>query len=181
MFFSLSDLILAAFLILALIGGWRAGTVRVLSRFAAIIIAYTVARMFSGWLAWLVQGWLPHFAPATEAGEKLLVLLYLFCDVDGMVARLLGFVAFIVLFLVTMWLVKRIANLISDAFGHGLLGHIDSFLGAVVSVIIASVALLLFDDILFPVLAQLGLSGPQDFMDGSRLVLPELYRLLRLL
>ena len=181
MSFFLSDLVLAAFLVLAVIGGWRAGTIKVLSRFAAIFIAYAVARSCSGWLAWLLQGWLPQFTPATEAGEKLLLLLYLFCDVEGLIARLLGFVAFIAVFLLTLWLVKRLANALSSMFDHGLLGRLNQLLGAVLSLAIACVVLILLNDVFFPVFAQLGFTGPQSFLDSSQLVLPAIYRLLMLI
>ena len=70
MSFTVSDLVLAAFIVLSLIGGWRAGTVRVLSRFAAVFIAYGAARYCSSWLAWLLQGMLPKLTPATEAEKK---------------------------------------------------------------------------------------------------------------
>ena len=178
MSFSVSDLVLAAFIVLSLIGGWRAGTVRVLSRFAAVFIAYGVARYCSGWLAWLLQGVLPKIAPATEAGEKLLQLLYLFCDVDGLIARLLGLVAFIVVFIAAFWLVKKLANAVSGAFGHGLLGRLNQLLGALLSLAIACAAILLLNDIFFPVFAQMGAEGPKAFMENSRFVVPALHRLL---
>ena len=181
MSFSVSDLVLAAFIVLSLIGGWRAGTIRVLSRFAAVFIAYGVARYCSGWLAWLLQSMLPQFTPATEAGEKLLQLLYLFCDVDGMIARLLGLAAFIAVFLITLWLVKKFANAISGAFGHGLLGRLNQLLGALLSLAIACAAILLLNDIFFPVFAQMGAEGPKAFMEDSRFVVPGLQRLLLLI
>lgn len=180
MSFTVSDLVLAAFIVLSLIGGWRAGTIRVLSRFAAVFIAYGAARYCSGWLAWLLQSMLPKFTPATDAGEKLLQLLYLFCDVDGMIARLLGLAAFIVVFLVSLWLVKRLANAVSGTFGHGLLGRLNQLLGALLALAVACAAILLLNDIFFPVFAQIGAEGPQAFMDGSRFVVPGLHRLLLL-
>lgn len=181
MSFSVSDLVLAAFIVLSLIGGWRAGTVRVLSRFAAVFIAYGAARYCSGWLAWLLQGMLPKFTPATETGEKLLQLLYLFCDVDGLIARLLGLVAFIAVFLVSFWLVKKLANTVSGAFGHGLLGRINQLLGALLALAVACAAILLINDIFFPVFAQMGAEGPKTFIDNSRFVVPCLHRLLLLI
>ena len=181
MSFTVSDLVLAAFIALSLIGGWRAGTVRVLSRFAAVFIAYGVARYCSGWLAWLLQGMLPRLTPATEAGEKLLQLLYLFCDVDGLIARLLGLAAFIAVFLVSLWLVKKLANGVSSAFGRGLLGRLNQLLGALLALAIACAAILLFSDIFFPVFAQMGAEGPKAFMENSRFVVPGLHRLLLLI
>ena len=181
MSFTVSDLVLAAFIALSLIGGWRAGTVRVLSRFAAVFIAYGVARYCSGWLAWLLQGMLPRLTPATEAGEKLLQLLYLFCDVDGLIARLLGLAAFIAVFLVSLWLVKKLANAVSGVFGRGLLGRLNQLLGALLALAIACAAILLFSDIFFPVFAQMGAEGPKAFMENSRFVVPGLHRLLLLI
>ena len=181
MLFTLSDLVLTAFLIWSLVAGWRAGTIKVLSRFAAIFIAYGVARAFSGWLAWLLQSLLPEPSPGTLAGEKLLTLLFLFCDVEGLVARLLGTVAFVIIFLVTLWLVRRLARALTGAFGHGLLGRLNQLLGAVLSLAIALAVILILNDIFFPVLAQMGIAGPQSFLDSSKLVLPALGRLLMLI
>lgn len=181
MSFTVSDLVLAAFIVLSLIGGWRAGTVRVLSRFAAVFIAYGAARYCSSWLAWLLQGMLPKLTPATEAGEKMLQLLYLFCDVDGLIARLLGLVAFIAVFLIAFWLVKKLANAVSGVFGRGLLGRLNQLLGALLALAIACAAILLFNDIFFPVFAQMGAEGPKSFMGDSRFIVPGLQRLLLLI
>ena len=178
---SVCDLILAAVLLLSLSGGWQAGTVNVLSRFASIFIAYAAARSCSGWLAWLLRDLLPGFEPASDAGRQLLNLLYLFCDVDGMLARLVGLVAFVLVFIVVLRLVRRLAAGLTNAFGHGLLAHINKLLGASLSLVITAVALIIANDILFPVLAGLGVTGPQSFLAGSRIVLPGIYRLLMLL
>ena len=181
MSFPLCDLVLAVFLLLALRRGWQDGTVKVLARYASIIIAYIAARSCSGWLAWLIQGLLPELEPATEAGEKLLLLLYLFCDVEGLVARLLGLAVFAAVFFLTLWLVRRLASALTGLFGDGLLGRVNRLLGAVLSLLIGVVCLLLLNDIFFPVLARLGVEAPLEFMKSSRLVLPGLYRLLFLL
>lgn len=172
---TVTDWVLAGLLIVAIFSGWRLGTINVIAKIGALILAYKAARVFSAPLAAYVMELLPGLSSSQpgEGSEKLDAFLSLFVSTDGLANRVATVVAFIVVFIIVCWLVKKIAYALTGMFGRGLLGQINRALGACCAAVIVAALILICADIIFPSLISLGL--PQavgDFMEDSQLLLP---------
>ncbi len=178
---TVSDWVLAGALLFALIGGWQWGTINVIAKIGALILAYQTARAFAAPAALYLAQLLPGLTGARQAGEepgKLGTLLSLIFDADSAGNRLLEILAFIVIFVVVCWLVRRIAAALTGLFGKGLLGKINQTLGAACAVILTAALILILNDIVLPSLVVLGLpDSVPAFMADSQIILPALKEL----
>ena len=66
---TVADLVLAALLILAILYGWRWGTINVVAKVGSLVLAYYAARAFSALIATSLVDALPPFGGTAEAGE----------------------------------------------------------------------------------------------------------------
>lgn len=178
---TVSDWVLGAALLFALIGGWRWGTINVIAKIGALILAYQSARAFAAPVTLYLAQLLPGLTGARQAGGeagKFSALLALIFDTGSGGNRLLEIIVFIVIFVVVCWLVRRIAAALTSLFGRGLLGKINQALGAACALILMSALILILNDIVLPSLVILGLpdSAPA-FMADSQLILPALKEL----
>ncbi|MDO4581424.1 MAG: CvpA family protein [Bacillota bacterium] len=178
-----SDWILAGIALLGILWGWRWGTINVVAKIGALILAYRAARLFSTPVAAYIvaalrQPELPQQAQAAaEQGQTLSDtlrgLLFIFGDSTELLTGVVEIVVFIVIFVVVNWLVKRIAYALTSIFSRGLLGSINRALGACVAVVITLALMIIFDDILLPAMLAMGFGGQAAaFMDNSQVVMP---------
>ena len=179
---TISDWVLAGFVILMIWYGWRQGTINVIAKVGALVLAYWAARRF----AWIVADYLVRMLPVLSGkpggNQKLDAFLSLFITTDGLASRIVELVVFVIIFVLVSWLVRRIAYALTGLFGRGLLGSINHALGAVVGFVLAVALILLLSDIVFPAFDRMGIGRqPLDFMHDSKLVLPWIRDLQRLI
>ncbi|NLF80095.1 MAG: hypothetical protein GX572_02760 [Clostridia bacterium] len=176
--FHIADIVLAGLLVLAILYGWRWGTINVVAKVGALVLAYQVARAYSAPIA----AKLVHIIPALgeqldgaseEGGRQLLAVLSVFMDTTGMTGRLLSMVVFIIIFVVINWAVRRIAYMLTGIFGRGLLGKINRALGAFIALALMVAIIIIFDQVLLPASIGLGFGMQiETFIDSSKLIMP---------
>lgn len=172
---TVTDWVLAAALILAVLYGWRLGTINVIAKIGALLLAYRAARAWSGLVALYVSGLLPGLTAneAAAENEKLTAFLSLFIETDSLASRLLELACFVIIFVIVCWVVKKIAYALTGLFGRGLLGQINRALGACCAGILLLALVLILADIIFPAAEAMGLpSAPADFLADSALFMP---------
>lgn len=171
---TVTDWVLGGFLLLSLLYGWRQGTINVVGRVGAIILAYAAARRYSASLALYVVERLPSLAGGSgESSEQLTAFLSLFINTDSIVNRLVEILLFIVIFVVVCWLVRQVAYALTGIFGRGLLGSINKSLGAALALVLALLIVLILADIVFPAVANMGISeAPLAAMADSQVLMP---------
>ena len=179
---NLADITLAALLILALIYGWRRGTINVVAKIGAWVIGYQAARTFSPVIAAYIAKALPSLAaPAAQNaasqsssdGGQLLKLLSIFVDTSGAVNRLLEIILFIIIFIVVGWLIRKVAYMLTGLFGRGLLGKINRAIGAFIALLLMIAIIIIIQNILLPVFADMVLGrGWLAFWQRSHVIMP---------
>lgn len=178
MAFNVADIVLAGLLILAVLYGWRWGTINVVAKVGALVLAYNVARAYSASVAAQLVHIIPALgsqldATAEEGGQQVLALLSLFMDTTGITSRLLTMAVFIVIFVVINWAVRRIAYTLTGIFGRGLLGKINRALGAFIALALMVAIIIIFDHVLLPACIGLGFGTKiEAFIDGSKVIMP---------
>ena len=176
---NISDWVLAAALLLAILSGWRLGTINVAARIGAVILAYYVAREFTAAAAAALVQAMPNLSNSLGESEKLLAVLSLFIKTDGLGNRLIEIVLFIIIFAAVCWLVRRIAYAMTGLFGRGLLGTVNRALGAALALALVLAVIILLADIALPALMNMGLgAAPLEFINSSLVVMPLLRSLL---
>ena len=185
---SMADVVLAALLLLALLYGWRWGTINVIAKVGSLVLAYKAARTFSALIANSLAHALPPFSGAAEAGQaasggnQLLSFLSIFIDTSGAANRLLEIIVFIIIFIVVNWAVRKIAYALTSIFGRGLLGKLNSALGALVSLVLMIALIIIFTDIVLPACIEIGFGeSVANFLAKSTVVLPFLQDLAALI
>ncbi len=168
------DWVLAAFLVLAVFYGWRQGTVNVLGKIGAIIIAYLAARRYSTVLTVFLAEKINLNISAGNASENeaLTSFLSLFIDTNHLVNGVLQTLISLVIFVIVAWLIRKIAYTITSAFGHGLLAKINRTLGAAIALFITALLILILADVVSPALSGMGLTDESSFFDSSQVIVP---------
>lgn len=173
------DLVLAGVLILAIVYGWRWGTINVVAKVGALVLAYDLARTYSSVFTAFLVDMLPPLGGAAgsdttaESGQQLLSLLSLFIDTESVANRLLGIIVFIIIFIIVNWIVRRIAYALTGLFGRGLLGKINRAVGAFLSLVLMMAIIVIFDDIVLPTFIDMGFgTAIQEYLDRSALIMP---------
>ncbi len=166
------DWVLLVILVLAILAGYRMGTIRVIAGVGSLILGYEFARSFSAPVAEYLTTLLPVFKPSTGAGEAM-SFISMFIDTTSAANRLLQIIAFVAIFIIVSWVLRKIAALLTSAFGHSLLGAINSGVGAVLMLILIGLLLLIFADNILPALVEMGLSKQLLVQfDSSKAVMP---------
>jgi uncharacterized membrane protein required for colicin V production len=174
------DLILLIILLLALLWGWFKGGVRVLAGLGALIIAYQVARYYSVFWAQPVINMLPE----QGSHSKLVDLITMFIDADVLALYAVRVVLFIIIFILTRWLINKLATLITGLFGSSVLGVINRVFGALLGGVIIALAIFYLHGIALPAIGDLGFDvayTAQDIFEQSRFVLPLVYIVPRII
>lgn len=178
---TIADIVLAGILILGILWGWRWGTINIVAKVGALVLAYKAARAFSGMIAEALIDVIPPFsgnitqaaAGGTETGSQLLNFLSLFIDVSSPVNRLVEIVVFIIIFILVNWLVRKIAYALTGVFGRGLLGQLNKGIGAFLAIIIVIALIVIFTDIVLPVCINIGFGDSVlTFLERSHVLLP---------
>lgn len=169
-----SDLILLGILLLGIWNGWRMGTIKVIAKLGSYVVGYRAARFFSPYVAAYIGEAFPNIANGAE-NTKLDALFSLFFDSagGGFISRLLEMAAFVIVFTIVCWLIRKLAFALTGIFGRGLLGQLNRALGAFVSFLIAIVLIFVLTDVVLPAFVGLGMgTAPMDFFDNSKIVMP---------
>lgn len=176
---SIADLVLAALLILAILYGWRWGTINVVAKIGSLVLAYHAARAFSALIATSLVDALPPLGSTAEpgqaasGGDQLLSFLSFFIDTSKAANVVLEIIVFIIIFVVVNWAVRKIAYALTSIFGRGLLGKLNSALGAFVAVVLMIALIIIFTDIILPACIDMGFGeSVANFLAKSTVLLP---------
>ncbi len=167
-----ADWLLLGLLVLALFCGWRVGSIRVVAGCGSVIIGYQLAREFSAAFALRVtQSW-PNLAPSGQEGD-LLQMLSLLIDTNTVANRLVQTAAFVVIFVVAVYLIRKLAHLLDGVFRGTILGVVNNALGAVCALAVFILGLQILLSYLFPVLdSNETVLAVERFLLQSQTVLP---------
>ncbi len=177
----LADGALLACLVLALLFGWQNGMIKVLAGVGSLVLAYQVARSWSGLIAQTLTASVDLLSPSSSNGQ-MANFLSLFIDTGALANWLVELVLFIIIFILVRWLVRALAKVLTGVLGGSLLGKINRALGAVLAVVLMAALILIAIEIVLPAASRMGLgSGVLFFLSGSRWILPYLYGLEALL
>ncbi|MCL1817168.1 MAG: CvpA family protein [Clostridiales bacterium] len=174
------DLILLAVLLLALLWGWFRGGMRMLAGLGALIIAFQVARYYSA----LFAAPMVNLLPEPGGQSTLMNLITMFVDADVLATRLVQIVLFIIIFLLTRWLINKLASLMTGLFGGSAVGILNRVLGALLCGTVMAVAIYLIHSEVLAAIAELDLDialAAQEFIERSHFILPLIYVVPRLL
>ncbi len=181
---TIADLVLAALLVLAILYGWRWGTINVVAKVGSLVLAYYTARAVSSLIAASLVEALPPFGGTEESsgGETLLSFLSLFIDTSSAANWLLEIIVFIIVFILVNWAVRKIAYAVTSIFGRGLLGKLNSALGAFLSLVLMIALIIIVTDIVLPACIDMGFGeGVAAFFNKSTVLLPFMQSLAALL
>ena len=158
---NIADIIIAILLILALLYGWRKGTVNVLAQAGSLILAYQAARACSAKIAAYLVNVLPPFngtaaAGADEGSRQALALLSLFLDTSTVANRLLEALLYIAIFIFVRWLVRKAARMLTGVFGRGLLGKLNKAIGAFAALVLMIALIVITVNIILPACVKMG-------------------------
>ena len=174
------DLILLVILLLALLWGWFRGGVRVLAGLGALIVAFQVARHYSVFWATPVVNMLPE--PGTTS--KLLDFITMFVDADVLALRITQVLLFIVIFILTRWLINKLAALFTGLLGGSVLAVINRVFGAFLGGAIIALAMVLLHRNFLAFIGNIGFDmafTAQDYLSAhSQFILPLLYLVPRM-
>ena len=173
------DLILLVIVLLALLWGWFRGGVRVLAGLGALIVAFQVARYYSVFWAAPVVSILPE--PSGQGG--LMDLLTMFVDADVVALRIVQVVLFIIIFILTRWLINKLAALFTGLLGSSILAVINRVFGALLCGMIISILIMLIHRDLLTLIGNMGFDlafSAQEYLERSQFVLPLIYLVPRL-
>lgn len=171
---AISDWVLLAVMVLAAWYGWRLGTINVVAKIGAYILGYRLARTFSSLLASYILEVFPQ-ATAKPGGEKANAFFSLFFSGGGGGAahRLLEIVAFVIIFTLVCWMVRKIAYALTGVFSRGLLGQLNRALGALAAFLLGLAIIIIVADVVMPALERMGMGpGARHFFDSSLVVMP---------
>lgn len=179
---ALSDWVLIGVLVLAVLFGWRWGTINVAAKIGSLIVGYLAARTYAAVIANAIVKAFPALTASGEGNEKLIAFLSLFIQTEGIANRLIQMVMFVLIFIVVSWAIRRIAYALTGIFGRGLLGKINRAFGALLSLALTALFVVILSDIVFPALVGLGVGqAPLAFLNSSQLILPFIHSILAVL
>jgi uncharacterized membrane protein required for colicin V production len=168
------DLILLGLLFLALLWGWFKGGIRVLAGVAALVIGFQVARYYSAfWAAPLVK-----MLPEPSAKSGLMDLINIFMEADVLAIIVVRVALFIIIFILTRWLIIKLSSLLTGMLGGAVLGVINRIFGALLGGAIIAVAIVFIHRNMLTAIGELGLDmayTAQEFLEQSLFVLPLIY------
>lgn len=171
----MSDIILFAVLVLAAYYGWRMGTINVVAKVGAYVLGYRLARYLSPFVAAYATQAFPQLAAISVSPEMDAFFSLFFGSgaAGGFVNRLLEMVAFVVVFTIVCWLVRKAAYALTGIFRRGLLGSLNRALGAFISLLIGFALIVILCDVILPALTGMGMSNAaSDFFNESKIVMP---------
>jgi uncharacterized membrane protein required for colicin V production len=174
------DLILLGVLLLALLWGWFKGGIRVAAGLGGLIVGFQVARYYSVyWAAPVVE-----MLPESSGQSGLLGLISMFMDADVLATFLVQVVLFIIIFVLTRWLINKLASLLTSMFGGSILNVFNRICGALLGGAILAVAIIFIYKDVLTAIGELGFDiafTAQEFLEHSQLILPLLYIVPRML
>ena len=94
----------------------------------------------------------------------------------------LEIVVFIIIFIVVNWAVRKIAYAVTSIFGRGLLGKLNSALGAFIALVLMIALIIIVTDIVLPACIDMGFGeSVANFLATSTVLLPFMEYLAALL
>ena len=168
------DLILLVIVLLALLWGWFSGSVRLLAGLGALFVAYQVARYSS--LFWAAP--VANMLTQQEGQSKLMDLATMFVDADVLTTRVVQVVLFVIIFILTRWLINKMASLTTNLFGGSIVGTINRVFGALLGGAVVSLLVFFIHTVALTFIGESGLDlafTAQDILQQSKFVLPLMY------
>jgi hypothetical protein len=107
----------------------------------------------------------------------------MFVDADVLATRIVQVILFIVIFVLTRWLINKLAALVSGLFGGSVLGTLNRVFGALLSGVIMAVLIVFIYGVALTTIGEMGFDiafAGQDFLERSRFVLPLIYAIPRM-
>ena len=169
----LADLVLFALLLLAVFCGWQLGMIRVLGGIGSYVLGYLAARKFSAAFAERLTESVGFIKPDMSDNE-LWSFLSLFIDTGVLANRIIQTLAFVVIFIVVVFLIKKLVLLLHSVFKGTVLGGVDSFFGAFCLLVIFVVFINIYLLVIVPVFGE-SLTAVTDFIKQSQVVLPLIF------
>jgi len=158
------DLILAVFLLIGLIWGYKCGIIRCLAGFGSIIISLVLARRFTPYFGnWLNQKIGLEDKLASLPNEGIWPLFKTFFVSDSVIGWVMEALAFIILFFIFTWLLRILFGFISKALDATPLGFINRVLGMLVGLVFVALISAAITGWGLPALA-FGSKDQDDFM-----------------
>lgn len=170
----MSDILLAALLLLGLWYGWRKGVVKILAGPGAVIGGICFARHLVGFVAPLLAAKLQNSAAAADVSMETHFLTGLFFS-SSFFGRLVEAVLFFLIVGLVVWIFRRLTKTLGDIVNAApLVGFVCRVLGAALAVVCMGVLVYVVYIWAVPWLAA---ALPQaqalgDFLSDSVLVLP---------
>lgn len=161
-------------LIVLLIGGWfwgyKAGLIKLLSSFGAFLGAILVSSRISPNLAENFNLDLSFFG-SVDSGNEILDALML----EAIANMVVGFFVFIVVFIISVFVLRILANFLGSVINSiPLIGTISRLAGGILGVLIIVVLIYAFSGWVFP---MLDLTEATEFIDDATLVTPIVYQI----
>ena len=169
------DLLLLAILTFSVVYGWHWGTINVVAKVGAIVLAYHLARTFSTIIASFI---LEQFSGSGgnvvgEDSQDVWAFLSLFFDTNQVTNGIVGVIVFIIIFILVNWVVRKIAYGLTSIFGKGVLSKINRAIGAFLALILMAVILLIVENIIIPTFLDMGFGSQiEEFFLRSQLIMP---------
>lgn len=167
-----ADWILAVILLLGILIGWKTGAIKVVAGIGSLIIGYTIAREYSASIAAALSSYIP--ALTTDKSNSVFTVLSLLIDTNAVANRAVQVIVFIILFVVVVWVIRRLAGLLDKVFRGTLVGAVNGALGAFFCLVIFMILLNVFDTTVFPFLAKNNNSAQTalNYLEDSQVVMP---------
>ena len=168
------DILLLAILTFSAIYGWYLGTINVVGKIGAIVLAYYLARTFSTKIAAFIISLFSNSDNSTvEEGKEVWSFLSLFFDTTEVTNGFLGIIIFIIIFILVNWVVKRIAYALTSIFGNGVLSKINRAIGALIALVLMVGILIIIENIVVPTFLSMGFGDQiEEFFQRSQLIMP---------
>jgi len=170
---NIADIVLAAMLLLAVLYGWRSGTINVIAKVGSLVLAYQMARSLSAKIAVHLADIIPPASDGGEAADKALHFLSLFIDTTGAVNRIVEIIIFIIIFILVNWLVRKLARMLTELFGKGVLAKINKGIGAFLALLFMLIIIVVLAEVILPACVGMGFGDSVlAFFRSSDILLP---------
>ncbi|MGI5892187.1 MAG: CvpA family protein [Bacillota bacterium] len=167
-----ADWVLLAFSLLSILIGWNSGTIKILAGVGSLILGWQAARTFAaylaGWLSKLVGG-----ASSTVSDASVWNALYLFLDSTSVLEKIFYIVAFIIIFVLVIFIIRCIASALDRVMRGSVLGLLNSAVGAFFGLLIFAIIINFLWTIFLPLFGNTGvLLDLKLFLGASQHILP---------
>lgn len=169
---AIADWVLLAGSLLSILIGWNSGTIRILAGLGSLILGWQAARAFAYYLAsWFSQ--LVGGASSATSEGGVWNSIYLFLDGSSILDKIFYVIAFIIIFVLVVFIIRRIASALSRILKSTILGLLDRAVGAFFGIFIFAIILNIICTMILPFLGDSGVFlDLKVFLNSSQYILP---------